>query len=66
LSEEYRVVLMLRAEGLKYSEIAAQLGINLNTVATRLRRATQAVARQVRGRTECQPYVAVSEQGISD
>src|SRR5215471_6923837 len=34
LDRDCRVVLMMRAEGLKYSEIASRLGVNENTVAT--------------------------------
>ena len=48
LSEDYRSVLALRYwEGLKYTEIAARLDVNENTVATRLSRGTQTLARLV-------------------
>jgi RNA polymerase sigma factor (sigma-70 family) len=50
LSDDYRRVLTLRAEGLKYSEIAVRLGVNENTVATWVSRGTKAVAHQVRER----------------
>ena len=52
LGDEYRNVLTLRANGMKYTEIAARLGVSENTVATWVRRGTRAVARQVRERTE--------------
>lgn len=45
LRDDYRAVLALRySEGLTYSQIAARLELNQNTVATRLSRATQALA----------------------
>jgi RNA polymerase sigma factor (sigma-70 family) len=48
LSREYREVLALRHwKGLKYSEIAARLSLNANTVATRLARGTEMLARLV-------------------
>jgi DNA-directed RNA polymerase specialized sigma24 family protein len=40
-------VLLLRAQGLKYEQIAVRLGVSGNTVATWVRRGTQAVARLV-------------------
>jgi DNA-directed RNA polymerase specialized sigma24 family protein len=47
-----RSVLNMRAEGLKYSEIAIRLRVNENTVATWVSRGIQAVARCVRTRTD--------------
>jgi RNA polymerase sigma factor (sigma-70 family) len=52
LGEDYRRVLSLRAQGLKYAEIASRCGVNENTVATWLRRGTRAVAQQVRERMD--------------
>jgi len=50
LDESHRQVLVLRAKGFKYIEIASQLGVSENTVATWVRRGTRAVATLVRGR----------------
>ena len=47
LKSDQRRVLMLRAQGLKYEQIAVRLGVSGNTVATWVRRGTQAVARLV-------------------
>ena len=54
LNDEYRGVLLLRANGLKYTEIATRLGVNENTVATWVRRGTRAVAQRVRERMDDQ------------
>jgi RNA polymerase sigma factor (sigma-70 family) len=59
LASDYRRVLTMRAHGLKYSEIAVRLGVNENTVATWVRRATRTVAEQVRDRMRRQPRVAI-------
>lgn len=48
LNADYRRVLTMRADGLKYSEIAVRLGVSENTVATWVSRGTKTVARQVR------------------
>jgi DNA-directed RNA polymerase specialized sigma24 family protein len=58
LSEEYRTVLTLRMRGLKYADIAARLGVNENTVATWVRRGTQAAVQQVRDRMDYRPRLA--------
>jgi len=50
LDGDHRTVLMLRAQGMKYSEIASTLGVNENTVATWVRRGTREVAQLVRER----------------
>jgi len=50
LDDRYRQVLVLRAKGLKYNEIARRLGVSENTVATWVRRGTHAVAQLVRER----------------
>jgi DNA-directed RNA polymerase specialized sigma24 family protein len=52
LDREYRRVLSMRAEGLKYGEIARRLDVNENTVATWVSRGIRELARCVRKRTE--------------
>jgi RNA polymerase sigma factor (sigma-70 family) len=51
LDREYRTVLRMRVEGLKYGEIASRLGISENTVATWVSRGIMALAQCVRRRT---------------
>ncbi|MFN8006010.1 MAG: RNA polymerase sigma factor [Terriglobia bacterium] len=51
LENEYQRVLTLRTEGLKYGEIATQLGINENTVATWVSRGIRDLAQCVSKRT---------------
>ena len=58
LDEDYRTVLVLRTLGLKYTEIAARLGVGENTVATWVRRGTRAVAQQIRERLESRSRAA--------
>jgi RNA polymerase sigma factor (sigma-70 family) len=50
LGSEYRTVLRMRADGLKYDEIARRLGTNENTVATWVSRGTRDLAELVRAR----------------
>ena len=52
LEREYRMVLTMRVDGLKYGEIAIRLGVNENTVATWVSRGIRELARCVRKRTE--------------
>jgi RNA polymerase sigma factor (sigma-70 family) len=52
LDEDYRTVLILRTKGLKYTEIAAHMGVGENTVATWVRRGTRAAAQQIRERLD--------------
>jgi RNA polymerase sigma factor (sigma-70 family) len=55
LGEDYRRVLTMRAEGVKYTEIALRLGVSENTVATWVRRGMSTVAQQVRERMDLRP-----------
>jgi RNA polymerase sigma factor (sigma-70 family) len=50
LDSEYRTVLKMRVDGLKYGEIAGRLGINENTVATWVSRGIRDLAQRVRSR----------------
>lgn len=47
LSSEHRVVLALRAAGLEYEEIAAELALPVGTIRSRLNRARQALREQM-------------------
>ncbi len=50
LDRDYRDVLTLRLEGLKYGEIARRLGVNENTVATWVSRGIRELGRRIRKR----------------
>jgi len=50
LEPEYRRVLRMRAEGLTYSQIAGELGVNENTVATWISRGIRDLGRWLRKR----------------
>jgi len=52
LDRDHRDVLTLRMDGLKYGEIARQLGLNENTVATRLSRGIRELGRRIRKRMD--------------
>lgn len=52
LDGEYRRVLKMRVDGLKYAEIAGRLGVSENTVATWVSRGIRDLARCVRKRAE--------------
>jgi len=52
LDPDYRTVLRMRAEGLKYEEIATRLGTNENTVATWVSRGIKSLGQCVRRRTQ--------------
>jgi RNA polymerase sigma factor (sigma-70 family) len=52
LDSEYREVLQMRANGLKYGEIALQMGVSENTVASWVSRGIRTLAQCVRRRTE--------------
>ena len=51
LDSQYRTVLEMRVDGLKYGEIARRLGMNENTVATCVSRGIKQLADRVRTRT---------------
>ncbi len=50
IDRDYRAVLELRMNGLKYSEIARRLGLNENTVATRMSRGIRELGGRIRRR----------------
>ena len=50
LDREYRRVLSMRVDGLKYGEIARRMGVNENTVATWVSRGIRDLAQRVRRR----------------
>jgi len=52
LDREYREVLALRMDGMKYGEIARRLGTNENTVATWVSRGIREVGRRIRERMD--------------
>jgi RNA polymerase sigma factor (sigma-70 family) len=52
LDPDYRAVLKMRAQGLKYEEIATRLGTNENTVATWVSRGIKTLGQCVRRRTQ--------------
>jgi RNA polymerase sigma factor (sigma-70 family) len=51
LDRDARLVLTMRADGLKYDEIARRMGVNENTVATWISRGTRALGQLVRRRS---------------
>jgi RNA polymerase sigma factor (sigma-70 family) len=50
LDRDYQDVLTLRMDGLRYGEIAQRLGVNENTVATRVSRGIRELGRRIRRR----------------
>jgi DNA-binding CsgD family transcriptional regulator len=68
LSRDQRSALLLRLKGAKYSDIAATLGVNENTVATWIRRGSQAVVSHVHRRMNLTPAARtiVSTAGVSN
>jgi len=52
LDSDYRDVLTLRMDGLKYGEIARRMGVNENTIATRLSRGIRELGRRIRKRMD--------------
>lgn len=57
LDDDYRTVLMLRINGLRYADIAARLGVSENTVATWVRRGILAATDCVRSRLDRGPQL---------
>jgi RNA polymerase sigma factor (sigma-70 family) len=51
LERDYRTVLNMRIDGMKYSDIADRLGVSENTVATWVSRGIRELGRQIRRRT---------------
>lgn len=51
LERDYRTVLHMRIDGLKYSDIADRLGVSQNTVATWVSRGIRELGEQIRRRT---------------
>ena len=51
LERDYRIVLKMRVDGMKYSEIAQRLGVNENTVATWISRGIRELGEHIRRRT---------------
>ena len=51
LGSEYRTVLMMRVDGMKYIEIAGRLGVSENTVSTWVSRGIRELGQMVRRRT---------------
>ena len=52
LDRDYRSVLALRMDGLKYGQIARQMGVNENTVATWVSRGISELGRRIRRRMD--------------
>lgn len=52
LDRDHRDVLTLRMDGLRYGEIARRLGVNENTVATRVSRGIRELGRRIRKRMD--------------
>ncbi len=52
LDRDYRDVLTLRMDGLKYGEIARRMGVNENTVATWVSRGIRELGRRIRKRMD--------------
>jgi RNA polymerase sigma factor (sigma-70 family) len=52
LDRDYREVLTLRMDGLKYSDIARRMGVNENTVATWVSRGIRELGRRIRQRMD--------------
>ena len=52
LDADYQRVLKMRANGLKYGDIALQMGVSENTVATWVSRGIRTLAQCVRRRTQ--------------
>jgi RNA polymerase sigma factor (sigma-70 family) len=53
LDSDYRDVLTLRMDGLKYGEIARRMGVKENTVATWISRGIRELGRRIRERMDC-------------
>jgi len=63
LDADYRRVLKMRADGLKYGDIAERLGVSENTVATWVSRGIRTLAQSVRRRTLPRGTLAAMPEG---
>lgn len=66
LDREYRDVLRLRMDGMKYGEIARKLGVNENTVATWVSRGIRELGRRIRSHLTTSPVAPRKAKPMSE